>query len=43
MWKSHQRFWHKIGNNSAIGLSNIAKCNGNITWREKPPGKRKRI
>jgi hypothetical protein len=43
MLKNHQRFWQRIGNNSVIGPSSIARYNGNITWKEKLHGKRKRI
>jgi hypothetical protein len=43
MLKNHQRFWQRIGNNSVIGPSIIAKYNGNITQKEKLHGKKKRI
>jgi hypothetical protein len=43
MLKNHQRFWQRIGSNSVIGPSNIAKCNRKITWKEKLHGKKKRI
>jgi hypothetical protein len=37
------KFWQKTRSNFVIKLSNIARCNGNITRREKLPGKRRRI
>jgi hypothetical protein len=43
MLKNRKRFWQKNGNNSAIGLSNTARCNGNNTRKEKLPGKKKKI
>jgi hypothetical protein len=43
MLKDHQRFWQRIGNNSVIGPSSIARYNGNITRKERLHGKRKRI
>jgi hypothetical protein len=43
MLKNHQGFWQRIGSNSVIEPSSIAKYNGNITWKEKLLEKRKRI
>jgi hypothetical protein len=43
MLKNHQRFWQRIGNNPVIEPSRIVKYNGNITRKEKLPGKKKRI
>jgi hypothetical protein len=43
MLKNNQRFWQRIGNNSVIGPSSIAKYNENITRKEKLHGKKKRI
>jgi hypothetical protein len=43
MLKNHQRFWQRIGNNSVIGPSSIAKYGGNITRKKKLHGRRKRI
>jgi hypothetical protein len=43
MLRNHQRFWQRIGSNSVIEPSNIAKYNGNITRNEKQPGRRKKI
>jgi hypothetical protein len=42
MLKNHQKFWQRIGRNSVIEPSSIARYNGNITRKEKLLGKRKR-
>jgi hypothetical protein len=42
MLKSPQRFWQITGSNSVIEPLNIAKCNENITRKEKLARRKKK-